>query len=109
MSTTCPDGGTCHHGCRRTCFRRAHCEPLSGVFPDEQWPVEPRPTFEEWCANEFTEGAHVADALRRYADRGREEFLEVLTLAGEAAPPKEWKLPVVLVIQRGAVVPGPVR
>lgn len=62
------------------------------------------PSFEQWMADEFMEGPAVADALRRYADRGRDEFLEVLKLAGDVNPPTEWKLPVVLVTQRGAVV-----
>ena len=37
---TCPDGGTCHHHCWRMCFRVLTCEPLSGVYPDDQWPAE---------------------------------------------------------------------
>lgn len=37
---TCPDGGACHHGCAYGCFRVETCEPLSGVFPDDQWPAE---------------------------------------------------------------------
>ena len=34
----CPDGGKCHHACTDGCFRVECCEPLSGVFPDNQWP-----------------------------------------------------------------------
>lgn len=34
----CPDGGTCHHTCERVCFRVDGCGPLSGVYPDDQWP-----------------------------------------------------------------------
>lgn len=34
----CPDGGTCHHDCTRSCFRVRHTQPLSGVFPDDEWP-----------------------------------------------------------------------
>lgn len=35
----CPDGGACHHECELgACFRVAHCEPLSGVFPGDAWP-----------------------------------------------------------------------
>lgn len=44
----CPDGGTCHHGgCKDACFRVQHCEPLSGAYPGNTWPVHirqnPRP------------------------------------------------------------------
>jgi len=35
----CPDEGTCHHDCVKKCFRVGSCEPLSGVFPNDQWPV----------------------------------------------------------------------
>lgn len=34
----CPDEGYCHHGCQRACFRVLACEPLSGVFPKDEWP-----------------------------------------------------------------------
>jgi hypothetical protein len=35
----CPDGGACHHWCADgPCFRVETCGPLSGVFPDDQWP-----------------------------------------------------------------------
>lgn len=38
----CPDGGTCHHDCAgvEACFRVACCAPLSGVFPNDEWPKE---------------------------------------------------------------------
>lgn len=39
----CPDGGTCHHDCKRDnhgCFRVKHCGPLSGVYPNDRWPEE---------------------------------------------------------------------
>jgi hypothetical protein len=36
----CPDGGTCHHWCGRKCFRVQTCGPLSGVYPDDEWPAE---------------------------------------------------------------------
>ena len=36
----CPDGGTCHHECAiQDCFRVACCGPLSGVYPNDQWPA----------------------------------------------------------------------
>lgn len=39
----CPDGGYCHHGCKANeCFRVACCEPLSGVYEDNQWPDDIR-------------------------------------------------------------------
>lgn len=38
--TQCPDGGTCHHECPGSCFRVRFCEPLSGVFPGDRWPVD---------------------------------------------------------------------
>jgi hypothetical protein len=39
----CPDGGWCHHAdsyCtpEAFCFRVAVCEPLSNVFPNDEWP-----------------------------------------------------------------------
>jgi hypothetical protein len=37
-SPRCPDWGTCHHLCTTTCFRVQCCEPLSGVYPGNQWP-----------------------------------------------------------------------
>lgn len=38
----CADGGLCHHGCAQNeCFREEACEPLSGVFPNDEWPVTP--------------------------------------------------------------------
>lgn len=38
----CPDGGICHHTCTisEACFRVGSCGPLSGVFPNNQWPTE---------------------------------------------------------------------
>lgn len=39
----CPDGGTCHHGCKKTCWRVDNCSPLSGVFPDDEWPADVYP------------------------------------------------------------------
>lgn len=36
----CPDEGRCHHGCGKRCWRVSTCGPLSGVFPDDQWPAE---------------------------------------------------------------------
>ena len=40
QAPSCPDGGHCHHGCMEDCFRLGSCEPLSGVFPDDEWPEE---------------------------------------------------------------------
>lgn len=54
---TCPDGGTCHHDCAGegdpitamivggthppgSCFRVRTCEPLSDVYPNDQWPPD---------------------------------------------------------------------
>lgn len=38
--TICPDGGTCHHTCAidALCFRVETCGPLSGVYPNDEWP-----------------------------------------------------------------------
>ena len=38
---TCPDEGMCHHECPEDggCWRVKNCEPLSGVFPGDKWPV----------------------------------------------------------------------
>ena len=38
----CADGGKCHHFCLRTCWREKNCAPLSGVFPDNEWPSQKR-------------------------------------------------------------------
>jgi hypothetical protein len=37
----CQDGGTCHHDCgtRDQCWRVDHAEPLSGVYPGDEWPT----------------------------------------------------------------------
>lgn len=35
----CPDGGRCHHDCTESCFRVNHASPLSGVFPNDEWPM----------------------------------------------------------------------
>lgn len=47
----CPDGGTCHHQCgipafHGRCFRVESCGPLSGVYPNDDWPV-PAPNPKE--------------------------------------------------------------
>lgn len=35
----CPDSGTCHHGCEGgPCARVQIAGPLSGVFPNDEWP-----------------------------------------------------------------------
>lgn len=36
----CPDDGRCHHSCTSDdyCFRVRTCGPLSGVFPNDEWP-----------------------------------------------------------------------
>lgn len=36
----CPDGGTCHHACTRSCFRVDWSGPLSGVYPNDEWPAD---------------------------------------------------------------------
>jgi hypothetical protein len=38
--STCPDGGTCHHVCAisERCWRVRNAGPLSGVYPDDEWP-----------------------------------------------------------------------
>ena len=36
----CPDGGTCHHDCNDQCWRVGACGPLSGVYPDDDWPAD---------------------------------------------------------------------
>lgn len=34
----CPDRGTCHHDCADQCFRVGACDPLTGVYPGDEWP-----------------------------------------------------------------------
>lgn len=47
----CPDDGTCHHDCVvGVCFRVHCCGPLSGVFPDDEWPVEIVKTNQVRCS-----------------------------------------------------------
>jgi hypothetical protein len=41
----CPDGGKCHHSCAIGCFRVETCEPLSGIYPGDEWPT--------WLVNEL--------------------------------------------------------
>ena len=38
ISNQCPDGGACHHWCGIECYRVHNCGPLSGVFPEDEWP-----------------------------------------------------------------------
>jgi Domain of unknown function (DUF5664) len=42
LKRSCPDDGTCHHECNlgAPCFRVLTCGPLSGKFPDDQWPED---------------------------------------------------------------------
>lgn len=36
----CPDGGVCHHDCAESeCFRVRSAGPVSGVFPNNEWPA----------------------------------------------------------------------
>lgn len=37
---SCPDDGACHHACAERCWRVSHAEPLSDVFPGDEWPAE---------------------------------------------------------------------
>lgn len=35
----CPDEGHCHHGCSPdACWRVQTCSPLTGAYPDGEWP-----------------------------------------------------------------------
>lgn len=50
-SYSCPDGGTCHHDCGQYpqpssgCWRTHNAGPLSGVYPNDDWPRPlPKPT-----------------------------------------------------------------
>jgi hypothetical protein len=46
----CPDGGVCHHDCGPDeCFRVKACEPLSGVYPDDEWPETVRREYRGHC------------------------------------------------------------
>lgn len=38
LKRRCPDGGTCHHKCLAACFRVLNAGPLSGVYPNDEWP-----------------------------------------------------------------------
>jgi hypothetical protein len=72
MTERCPDGGACHHECSYLeCFRVRSCGPLSGVFPQDQWPLEVS----------LEHGADLPEvkALDTYIQRAIEEWA---TLAG---------------------------
>ena len=57
---TCPDGGKCHHGCHHYgCKRVVQSGPLSGVYPNDEWPA--------WLRELMAEEAYV-DSIRE--DRG---------------------------------------
>lgn len=43
----CPDEGFCHHGCTVGCWRVANAGPLSGVYPDNEWPDEVQDTHRD--------------------------------------------------------------
>ena len=47
----CPDDGHCTHLCLpgRGCFRVKYCVPLSGVFPEDEWPDA---VLDEHCGDE---------------------------------------------------------
>ena len=58
----CPDGGTCHHQCARTCWRVWNCGPLSAAgFPDDRWPEAIRAAHRP----QADEPARVEDLLLR--------------------------------------------
>lgn len=65
---TCPDGGKCHHSCTASCFRVQHCEPLSGTFTGDDWPVDVRALHSCLVVKgEVTDRYHTFDEL--YAHR----------------------------------------
>jgi hypothetical protein len=43
----CPDGGACHHGCTRGCFRGVTAGPLSAAGWGEQWPAWVREAYSD--------------------------------------------------------------
>ncbi len=57
----CPDGGYCHHGCSRACFRVLTCGPLSGVWDEDKWP--------SWIA----EAHHARRAVKDLVDEQAED------------------------------------
>lgn len=74
---SCPDGGVCHHGCVRSCWRVSCCSPLSGVYADDCWPVEVRAAHREldmstgWeCACEHDDDSGRSVVLDPFAGSG---------------------------------------
>ena len=64
----CPDYGACHHDCGDgPCFRVQYCGPLSGVYPDDEWPVD-------------VKMRHAPDDLDQFIDENMEdpEFAEAM-------------------------------
>lgn len=39
LGERCSDGGTCHHRCESTCFRKDCCVPLSGAGLNDDWSI----------------------------------------------------------------------
>lgn len=68
MAEACPDGGTCHHGCTAPyCWRVENAGPLSGVYPDDEWPTSVRAAS---VAQRWRERAQASrDDARQAVDR----------------------------------------
>jgi hypothetical protein len=53
----CPDDGRCWHDCKdKECFRVHCCGPLSGIYPDNQWPEHIVATFGNKLVNSEESG-----------------------------------------------------
>ena len=66
----CPDDGACHHHCTTRCWRVDHCEPLTGVYPGDRWPVElfirPQPQRQDALADQLEDLHRAAARLGMY-------------------------------------------
>lgn len=72
----CPDGGKCHHKCAPAeCFRVQCCGPLSGVYPNDEWPDDVRARFDDviGCIARLAETEESAKKIEMRGIRRRKE------------------------------------
>lgn len=73
----CPDAGHCHHDCVVGCWRVENAGPLSGVYPNNEWPAsvvsvtqttDAQVWAREWCR--IAREIEAADDGREVIDEG---------------------------------------
>lgn len=68
----CPDAGVCHHECEVGCWRVSNTGPLSGVYPNNEWPdsiITLDGAEEVWWCKVHRNWATRQDTWCRYARR----------------------------------------